>query len=305
MFQKKIFLVFATLFWGGTFIAGKFAVQDMHAFQIAFYRFALASLCFLPFLIREIRKTPFNLKLHLGYFVLGFLAIFSYHYLFFYSLTLTSAISAAFIVALNPIITTLLSSLFFRDESLNYFKLSGATIAFLGVLFVITSGNLNLMTHHSLNYGDILMFLAVFCWSASILLSRRLMRNSKALPLTCFSTFYGALIHLPFLYWKGFLGTFPQASLLTWGSVIYMAIFSTAIAYIFYYESIQKLGASFTALMLNLIPIWALFFAVLILGESLTVEKVVGVVLVLSGISFINLKSRSSLRNDIPCHSEE
>jgi len=300
MTKDYLLMALVTLFWSGSFIAGKFALREMGPMEVAFLRFVLSVICFYPLLKvkRAKLRFPLSLKTHLELILIGALTTFAYHFLFFAALKHTSAISASLIIAFNPIMTMLISAIVFSDERMTSRKGAGALISFFGVLLVITHGQWWRFFEISWNRGDILMLLAVVCWSSSLVFSRKMLKRVDTISVTFYSIFYGLFFYIPFLGMSGFFGHFPQASGLTWGSILYMALFSTVIGYLVYYEAIRNIGPSQTALMLNLIPVFTAILAILLLGEELILSKVIGALMVFSGITLVTLGKRK--KKEIP-----
>ena len=117
--NKLIYLlmVLVAFFWGGTFNAAGFALADFHPLTIAFLRFAIATVILLLIGRREIFSTPVKKKDWLNFFLLGLTGIFAYNAFFLYAMKYTSPINGSLIVAINPIVTAILATLFLKKSS--------------------------------------------------------------------------------------------------------------------------------------------------------------------------------------------
>ena len=110
-------LILATLIWGGTFIAGRVAVQDMGVFSIAFLRFAIATLLLFGISTHRGQAIPkLTPQEWIGIVFLGLTGILAYNAFFLGGLKLLPASRASLIVALNPIAIALSSALIFRKS---------------------------------------------------------------------------------------------------------------------------------------------------------------------------------------------
>ncbi len=115
-------LVVTTFFWGGTFVAGKWAVGEAPPFFVAFLRFAIASAALWALVARryggsrERFPMPEGGPQWAGLFSLGLTGVFLYNFVFLTGLTWTSATNGSLIVAFNPLLTAVLSALWLKER---------------------------------------------------------------------------------------------------------------------------------------------------------------------------------------------
>ncbi len=76
-------------------------------------------------------------------------------------------------------------------------------------------------------------------------------------------------------------------------SIAYIAIFASAIAFLFWTYGVSRLGPTRAGQFVNLMPIFGAGLAFSVLGEVPTLAQVVGAALVLSGIAFVEVRSRA------------
>ena len=125
-------LLLTAIFWGGTFIAGKFLAGDVNPIDAAFIRFTIASIFLLTFTRQlEGRLPRIQKKQILPLILLGSTGVFAYNILFFTAFQHINAGKAALIIATNPIIISLLSALLFK-EKLDIIKLTGILMSVTG-----------------------------------------------------------------------------------------------------------------------------------------------------------------------------
>jgi drug/metabolite transporter (DMT)-like permease len=282
----RLLMVLTTIFWSGAFITGKIAVGEFPPFTLTFFRFFFA----LPFIfIILYSKERSNFWPHGRQWppliLLGFIGTFCYHALFFTSLKYTSAINSSIIGAMNPMLTALLAFLFF-SERLTPWRVFGIFLSFSGVFLFITNGDLKLISHFQFNKGDLVMFTAVFCFAVYSLLSRRFMKQYLLSPLmvTAYTFLICVIISVPFLLWEKPGGSLLSATAIGWFSIIYMSVFASVLGYLFQMVSIQRIGAPRTAIFINLVPIFTIIQSVTILGESITLLKLISAAIVITGV---------------------
>ncbi|TJY63302.1 DMT family transporter [Sinimarinibacterium sp. CAU 1509] len=274
-------VVAATFFWGSNFNAGHAIASQLPPLTAAGERFGIAVLLLL--LMRAWRRRPESqlsptTMLHLG--LLGLLGVFGFNYAFFTALQTTSALNAALIMSLSPLLTALLSSWLLRTP-LPLRQLAGIGIAFAGVTLVITGGHLSAV-HVAI--GDLWMLTACLTWSLYSVLLKRHAAHVPASQQARWSISAGALALIAIALWRDDSVTListqsPQA----WSILLYMALCGTVLAYIFWLHGVHALGPHRAAIAFNLVPVFTLLIN-LAMGTWPHPEQFAGLVLVLGGV---------------------
>lgn len=284
--QIRLLMVLTTIFWSGAFITGKIAVGQFPPFALTFFRFLFAlPFIFTIFYVRERGNLLPHGRQWLPLFILGFLGTFCYHALFFYSLKYTTAINSSLIGAINPMVTALLAAMLF-SERLTPWRVFGIILSFSGVFLFITNGDLQLISQFQFNKGDLIMLIAVCCFAVYSLLSRRYMKQYHLSPLmvTAYTFLICVVISVPFVLWEKPSSYLFSATASGWLSILYMSVFASVLGYLFQMIAIQRLGAPRTAIFINLVPIFTIIQSVTILGESITLFKLLGAAIVITGV---------------------
>lgn len=279
-------MVLTSIFWSGAFITGKIAVGEFPPFALTFFRFFFA----LPFIFAILYlREPGNLiprgRQWLPLIFLGFIGTFCYHSLFFTSLKYTTATNSSIIGAMNPMVTTLLAAMFF-SERLTPWRIFGIFLSFIGVFLFITNGDLQLVSQFRFNKGDVVMLIAVCCFAIYSLLSRRYMKQYSLSPLmvTAYTFLICVVISIPFFLWENPSTYLFSATASGWLSILYMSVFASVLGYLIQMVAIQRIGAPRTAIYINLVPIFTIIQSVTILGESITLFKLIGAAIVITGV---------------------
>jgi len=281
-------LIFTTVFWGGTFIAGKLLSQNVDPYSAAFLRFLMASF-FLIFLTIRIEGSLPKLKPDKIFiiFLLGLSGIFSYNLFFFSGLKYIQANQASLIIATSPIFITLSSILFFK-ESLNLSKTVGLCLSFTGALIVISNGNFFNVLNLRLEKGELLIFGCVASWVAYSILGKKAMNDFSPIASVCYSSIAGTiLLFFPALY-KGVFSNIFSYNPAEWASLFYLGFFGTALGFSWYYAGIKQIGPMKAGVFINFVPISAIILAFLILKEPLTISLIIGAILVIAGVYLSN-----------------
>ena len=282
----KLFLT--AVFWGGTFIAGRVVAKEALPFSASFLRFAVASV-FLVLMTWRIegklpkidRPTIFTVCL------LGLTGVFAYNAFFFKGLQSIDASRAALIIALNPVLISLFSSLLFH-ERLTPVKTVGILMSVIGAMTVVARGNPLYLFHGYMGWGEINIFGCVLSWVSFSLIGKLVLKKITPLVSICYSSLVGAVALAIPAFLEGLWSFLPKYSIVTWVGLFYLGFFGTVLGFVWYYEGIQKIGPTKAGLFINVVPLSAVVMAYFLLNEPMTLSLLVGTVLVSAGIFLTN-----------------
>ena len=281
-------MVLATFFWGAAFIAAKLGVYALSPVLLTFLRMGIATLIFFPWMMSRLKGNWKIQKKEWPMVILtGLIGMVGYHMFFFTALQFTSASKASMINAANPVITALLAH-YFVSEKLTRSKFKFLISAWIGVLIIIVSGNNINVVSDGLNRGDLIMLMGTLCWAFYGILVKRYLPRLGAIKLTAYTFLTSTLMTAPFAIYDLFTSSALNVGISPYIAVLYMAIFPTVIGYAIQQQSIVHLGASKTALFINLVPIVSTTLAVLFLGESVSMVQILGALMVLMSVWFFN-----------------
>lgn len=281
------------IFWAGTFVAARTISANLPPATAALLRFLVASLVLVGTLhfsqglavLRQVTRSQM-----IGTMVLGISGILIYNLCVFYAAGLMEASRTSVFVALNPVGTLLLAAVFLR-ERISPARWLGVVMAVAGVWIVIVRGD---FTNLSMSFGkgELAMLVAVLGWSIYTLQGRKILRTMEALVATLLASLWGTffLAFLAVPEWSGIRsGAFTPAVI---ACCIYIGVFGTAIAFVWYSQGISRIGAAKTVVFNNLVPPLGVAFGWLFLSESLTASKLVGCALAIAGVFLVNRTAR-------------
>lgn len=276
--------------WGGTFIAGRIAAPELPHFTISALRFWVAFAILAPLLLVVEKRIPRLSVRDLGFTAL--LALFGlviYNLLFLGALELIPAGRTALVVALNPILTAMTMAIVF-GERLQQHRWLGILLALSGVWIVLSKGDPSLLLQR-VGRGEWLMLGGACCWAIYTVVGRYALNGEAAaspLALTTVTTLWGALMltaGMP-LEWDGW--QVHDISFAAWASIVYLGAGGTALAFVWYAEGLQQLGAARTAVFNNLVPVFGVLFGTLLLGEPLLISMLIGGAVAITGVTLTN-----------------
>lgn len=286
MSDKKVYflMVLSTIFWAGAFIAGKLSAPFIPPFTLTFLRFFFATII-MYFVVKARDGSIYKLKKedYRVFLFTGIVGMFGYHVFFFSALKYTTAINSSIIGATNPIITTILVTIFLKDK-ISFKRLLGIILSFTGVVLTITNADFHALINFSFNKGDILMLVAVLMWASYSVYSKKVMNRFTPLTLTYYSFLFCTIFIIPFVIYEKpwtFISGVPYYSYV---SVIYMSIFASVIGYLVQQMSIKQIGPSRTSIFINLVPIFSIILSLIILKESVSTIKLLTALLIITGV---------------------
>jgi len=195
----------------------------------------------------------------------------------------TSASNAALIMASTPMWTALIAIIFLK-ERLSAISWFGLVITFAGTMIVaLDKPGADAETSATLVGNGVMLFCAL-SWSASTVISRPVLKYISPVELT----FWGMGLALPFHFLIAFFQ--PEVDMaIVWqpkvtSAILYCGIFSTGIALAMWSYGVKILGASHASIYGNLIPLVAMFFGWLMLGEIPTTFQWIGGGMIVSGL---------------------
>ena len=285
-------LATVTMLWGGTFVAGRFLAEGLTPLFAASLRFLLASGGLLLFMVGArvpLRWPTWRQWVQLG--LLGFFGIFFYNLCFFYGLHYINASRASLIVALNPAVIALASWLLFK-ERLGRHKVVGIAVCIAGAGVVIVSRDQSAWVGGGADawIGDLLILGCVLGWGIYSLFSKGLNQALGPLHTVTYSIVLGTLMLWAASALRGELSLEIASRLqpVQMLSLLYLGVLGSALAYIWYYDGIGRIGATRAGVFIALNPLTAVIFGVLLLGEQMNVAMYLGGGAIVLGIYLCN-----------------
>ena len=290
--MNKYIMIIATIFWAGAFIAGKFSVAEFPIISLVFFRFFFATIVIFPFMIRKeeswkIDKEDIPLMIKLG-----LIGMVGYHVFFFMALKFTSATNSSLIGATNPIITTIIAAIFLKSK-IEKKHIISMICSFTGVMLIVTGGDLSNILNLDVNKGDFIMILAVICWASYSLMSKDALKKYSPIKVTSYAFLVCIITLLPFVFLEKPWEFIPKVSALGWASVLYMSVFASVCGYLIQQISIKNIGPLKTNLYINLVPVFSMILAAVMLGEQITIVKIIAAVFIVSSILISNISKKT------------
>jgi drug/metabolite transporter (DMT)-like permease len=289
-------LLLVAVLFGGTWPAGKVAVEHAPPLTVATARFLLATVLLVG-LIR-LRGRPLALPARRDVplvFALGLTGIAAYQAFFLIGLVRTPASDGAILApGLIPVFTTLLAWRAFGERPSRRVWL-GFAIAVVGLVVVVDPAG---AVSSSRLVGDLILVGASVCWASYTILGRSATTRFDPLLATTYASAAGTLMLAPFSVtgWE----TLVHAGAATWLAVLYLAPLGTVLAFVLYYDGVRALGAARAAAFTLLVPVFGVSSAILVLGEPLRAGLAAGGLIVLAGLWLVQRPARDHAQASPP-----
>jgi len=297
--------IFTVVVWGGTFIATKIALQEVSPATIVWLRFAMGVVILgATVLMRKQFAIPEKSE-WLYFALLGFIGVTFHQWLQANGLITAQATTTAWIVATTPIFIALLGWLVLK-EKLNWIQVGGIAAAALGVLLIVSKGNLGaLFTGKEGSIGDLLVLISAPNWAIYTVLSRRELARHPAARMMFYVMLLGWLFTNIWIFGFGpGLSEIHNITLKGWAAILVLGIFGSGLAYIAWYDALQALPASQLGVFLNIEPLVTTLLAALLLNESITLLVLLGGGIIILGIYLVNWRAVASPRKETISETE-
>jgi drug/metabolite transporter (DMT)-like permease len=312
-------LLGATLFWAGNYVVGAAAVGSIDPVSLVLLRWLLA--CVPLVLIAQVVERPDWREVLRGWpwlLALGATGMLGYTLLLYGALEFTGAFNASLINAFNPALIALAAAAFLRQR-LTTTSILGVLLALLGVLVVLTKGDLASLVPGAGGSGDaaasggagmadsaggfglgafgpgeLLMLAAIVVWTAYTVIGR-VAPKTPAIASTAAQAVVAVVLLAPVSLALGgpTLPTTPDA---VW-SVVYIAVCPSVLSYLLWNRALTVIPPARAGVFLNLITVFTALLTV-VLGQPISLAQVIGGAIVLGGVVISNASAFARARRD-------
>jgi drug/metabolite transporter (DMT)-like permease len=212
--------------------------------------------------------------------LVGLCGITFNQFFFIAGLSRTSVAHMAVFIALTPILVLLLAAAI-GQERITIPKLAGMLVAMAGVLALEFSQE---NTAAATPLGDLYAFLGTAAFSIYTVAGKDLASRYGSIPMNLLCYSVGTVTLAPISWFARSSFHFSQVSAAAWGSLAYMVIFASILAYLIYYYALVYVSASRVAAFTYAEPVMAAALGYVLLGEPVTWLLALAGVLVLAGV---------------------
>lgn len=278
-----LFAVFTVMMWSLNLIYAKFLSGILLPSEISFYRWTIGFFVMLPLAWHHIREESAILLKNWHFIILMALTGIGFQNWFIYVAgETTDATTMSLISVSGPIFLILLSR-----QKITLLQILGVLLAIGGVVDIILRGNLQNLKTFQFVIGDAYMLLSALMFALYAIVQKKIPKNISptailtiAIGLACIIFFFPAFPELKLLHIK-------QISKLNMMIIIILGVFNSALAYLSWDIAIKRIGAVQTGTMYYTMPIFAICFAYILLGEKIYSAQITGALIVFCGVLLV------------------
>jgi drug/metabolite transporter (DMT)-like permease len=283
-------LIVLSILWGGTFFAVAIALRAWPPLTLVLARVALAAAILIPIVFALGQRLPHHARVWCDFVVMAILNNMIPFALIFYGQTVVASGIASVINAATPLMTLLVARAI-AGEPIAGHKLSGVVIGLAGVANLMAPSVMDLMQTRSGDAALALGMLACLGATLSYGVAGLWGRRFKDVPpivsatsqLVCSTLLLAPVVFLVDRPWL-----LPAPATETLVAIVSLAVLSTALAYILFFDIMAKAGADNVMLVTLLIPASAIALGVSVLGERLAAHQIIGALVITASLLVID-----------------
>ncbi len=280
-----LLLISLSVLWGGSFFFVEVALESFGPFTVVLARVGLAAATLWSIITLRGLTIPRSPAIWLAFLCMGAINNAIPFSLIVWAQTEITGSLASILNATIPLFTVVVAHLLTRDERMSSERVCGVVIGFLGVVVIIGPDALSGLGANAL--AQVAVLCAALSYSFAAVFGRRFSGISPLVVATGQVT-GSTLLMLPLalVLERPWTGLSPGAGAVT--ALVALAVFSTALAYILYFRILATAGATNLLLVAFLIPVSAMLLGIPILGESVRVGDIAGMILIFSGLAVMD-----------------
>lgn len=293
-----VFALLATILWSGNFIVARDIKDIVDPYSLSFYRWLLATIILLPFAIVPLIKNIVIVKRHFIYLsIVSILGVSLFNTLIYVASHTSSALNLSIISITFPIIVIIISRVIFK-EHIGINKFTGILIVLAGVLLLITRGDISVLVNITFNIGDLWVLLAAISFAVYSILLRYKPKTLSMITFQLITFILGTIYLIPLFLWEFDTRVINEPTLNNTISILYIAICSSLLAFIFWNKSIELLGATKAGMIYYTLPIFTGSLAFIFLDEIISYVHLFSILLIFIGI-YITNKNKNKNKKEI------
>jgi drug/metabolite transporter (DMT)-like permease len=281
-----LLLSLTAFFWSLNWVIGRAIVGHVSPFALAFVRWVVAVAVMLPFAWPQIRghwpviRRSWKTIVWLGLWGTGLHNVFAYvglHY--------TTATNGVILNSAIPVMIIVLGWAIYRD-TITRVQALGVGVSIAGILAIISRGDPAVLAQLEMNKGDLIVLTGMVFWAAYTVFLRMKPDDLPGLALLTCCGVVGVTILFPmFVAELLFFGGKVEITAPTIAAMLYVGIFPSFVGYVFWNRGVEEVGSNVAGIFLHLMPAFGALLAWMFLGERIRLFHIVGIALILAGIT--------------------
>lgn len=282
--QPWLIFVILSLIWSSTWLAIKIGLETLPPFLSAGIRFFIAFLTLSIYALKLKLPFPRDWKSHSFFIVFGLINFSIGYGLVYWGEQYINSGLTSVLFSVMPFYVAFFSIRLLPSEKITVKKIMGITVGFLGIALIFKD-QLYLSDRMSV-YGMVAVLLSPAFSALGTIMGKKASTTYHVVTMNTFPLLYTAitLLALSLVLETGQPVNFTLPAIL---SLLYLSIFGTAIAFVLYFTLLKTTSAVLMSLITFITPPMALFWGWLVLGEGVSWELLLGMLIVFSGILIV------------------
>jgi len=231
---------------------------------------------------------------NIGFFiVLGITSITIFNSTVYYSLYYMQVISGVLMISTIPVWIMFISSIL-GIENTNKFQIIGVILSLLGVLFIVTKSDLEIIKNLAFNRGDLIMAIGMFAWALYSALLKKKKYEISQITLLEVVIISGLLFLVPIYILEMNLGNQIKIGKPFILTLSYVVIFPGLASFFFWIKGIGIIGANRAGVFLHLMPVFGSIMAIIFFDEKFMFYHLLGAIFIIAGITLSNKKIKNA-----------
>ena len=287
-----VLLLFATLFWSGNFIVGKFATLfEIPPLTLNFFRWVSVWFILIPFTYKDIYYNLPNIKKNwIVISFMGIITISTFNSVVYFALNYTQVINAVLVLAAIPVATIVLSSIM-NIEKTNIFQLIGLFLSIIGISIIISNADIQKLVSLNFNKGDLWMLVCVLTWALYSTLLKKKKFEFTQFSLIQLMVSVGILFLIPQFFYEKSIGLELNYNKAFFVILFYVVVFPAIAAYYCWQKGIEIIGPNRASMFIQLMPLFSAVMAIIIFKEKFQIYHFIGATFIVIGIYLSNKKT--------------
>lgn len=276
-------LLLANFFWATNWIVGRGVHAAFPPVALSFYRWVAAALILAPLALPRLRGHWHLVRRQWWLFlVLGGTGVCTFQAIIYVGLNYTTAINATILNAATPLIMVLMVWGIDRVAATRRQWL-GMVVTFIGVLLIVSRGEWQNLRHFHFNTGDLIICVTLPLWALYSVLVRRRPMQMDSMGFVFVLSLIGIAVASPFFAYEEVFVRTPAWSVGMAGAVLYIAVSSSILGYLFWNRGVELVGANAAGFTYPFQPAFTTLLAIIILGEPFRLYHGLGFGIILVG----------------------
>jgi drug/metabolite transporter (DMT)-like permease len=287
-----LFALLATFGWSFNFIFGRGLSGVIPPCTLAAGRWTVAFLIIFPFALPSLLRESGHFKKHIPYYLLlSFFGTTYFNTAMYAAAHVLPALNLSLITCTTPIFTIIMSRIIFH-EPVHASRAAGIAVALLGVLLLLSRGDLSVITGLSFSVHDLLMLSSAFSFAVYTLLLRKRPPGASVRSFFAVTFGLGLIPLIPASAWELLRGATVSFTTELVVGFAYMGLVASLLCFRLWGLAVAAIGPAKTTVIYYSLPLFCGLEAVIFLGEAITWVHFVSGLLIIGGLIFATKEAR-------------